>query len=493
MRIVVVDRCPPGDGVLVARDGRASVGWRSVVEMLDRCNVPDGLPFVVDDDGSLAGCERLNSYLQIAWNQRAYDLHSLRRFHVYHLSRLLRFVRARRGGECVDLTATTTEDLTAYRDARKKEVQDSTLATEFGCFSSFFFYATRVGWIRKDPIPRWGHNNRNTLISQMRRERQARFLTASQTKHLLEVGLRGDGYKPDEGTPGYPERDYVFGLLLASAGLRREECAFLLDDEIPTPVTLGAESIHVFERLGKKRVVRSVYISSQVAHAVDLYRRTERHHAVQVAQRTLRAKVRDRSLLVVEGVIDRRGKQYVASGLQRIPLVQFTNTQRAHAVRILDDGIIDPLALFVSRHGLPPGLERWNQLFKDARARVHHSGHRDQPPRHVYVTPHTMRHSYAVRMLAALMKEGRSRVGDPYQLLANPVLTIKELLGHASVQTTMHYLYAAETWTEDVPAALAATAAELIGHTHDEPGPDPSTIEDNWEEPEPAPTADPTK
>ncbi len=79
------------------------------------------------------------------------------------------------------------------------------------------------------------------------------------------------------------------------------------------------------------------------------------------------------------------------------------------------------------------------------------------------------------------MKEGRQRAGDPYLLLANPVLTVKELLGHASVQTTMHYLHAAETWKENVPAALAATAADFVGHTESDPGPDAETIEDDWE------------
>ncbi len=192
---------------------------------------------------------------------------------------------------------------------------------------------------------------------------------------------------------------------------------------------------------------------------------------------------------MVDDLIERRGKLYVAIGSQRIPLVRFTNKDRAKAVRLLDDGTIDPLALFVSRSGLPPGLERWNQLFADARERVRHSGHRDQPPRHVHVTPHTMRHSYAVRMLAALMKEGRQRAGDAYLLLANPVLTVKELLGHASVQTTMHYLHAAGTWTEDVPAALAGTAADVVGHTDDDPGPDPETIEDDWDEPDVGPDA----
>jgi integrase len=480
MRIVVVQRSALAGEVLYASDSAAPLLWSSVVVSLDRHDVPDGLPFIVDDDGSLNGCDRLNTYLLSAWRQRAYDLDSLRSFHAYHLARLLRFVRARRCGELVDLTATTTEDLTAYRDARQQEVQDTTLATEFGCFSSFFYFATQVGWMDKDPIPRWGRNNRNTLISRKRRERRARFLKATQTRHFLEVGLRGDGYD-QAGAPGYPERDYVYGLLLATTGLRREECAFLLDAEVPVPDTLGSESIHVFDRLGKKQVVRPIYITAQVAHAADLYRQSERHRIVQSAQRSLRAKVRDGSLLVVDDLIGRRGKLYVAIGSQRIPLVQFSNKHRAEAVRVLDDGTIEPLALFVSRSGLPPGLERWNQLFVDARERVRCSGHRDQPPRHVHVTPHTMRHSFAVRMLAALMKEGRQRAGDPYLLLANPVLTVKELLGHASVQTTMHYLHAAETWTENVPAALAATAADLVGHTESDPGPDPETIEDDCE------------
>jgi integrase len=480
VRIIVVQRSAHAGEVLSPPDGAVSLAWSAVVQTLDRHGIPDGLPFVVDDDGSLAGCDRLNTYLLTAWRQRAYDLDSLRSFHAYHLARLLRFVRARRGGEYVDLTGTTTEDLTAYRDARQQEVQDTTLATEFGCFSSFFYYVTQVGWMEKDPIPRWGRSNRNTLISRTRRERQARFLKAAQTKHFLDVGLRGDGYDP-AGAPGYPERDYVYALLLATTGLRREECAYLLDAEVPVPDTMGSESIHVFDRLGKKQVVRSIYVAPQAAHAADLYRRTERHRVVQAAQRSLRAKVRDGALLVIDDLIERRGIRYVLTGSQRIPLVRFTNKRRAQAVRVLDDGTIDPLALFVSRSGLPPRLERWNQLFADARERVRHSGHRDQPPRHVHVTPHTMRHSYAVRMLAALMKEGRSRAGDPYLLLANPVLTVKELLGHASVQTTMHYLHAAETWTENVPAALAATAADLVGHTESDPGPDAETIEDDWE------------
>jgi hypothetical protein len=34
--------------------------WSSVVEALDRHDIPDGLPFIVDGDGSLSGCDQLN-------------------------------------------------------------------------------------------------------------------------------------------------------------------------------------------------------------------------------------------------------------------------------------------------------------------------------------------------------------------------------------------------------------------------------------------------
>ncbi|WP_234810602.1 hypothetical protein [Mycolicibacterium fallax] len=50
------------------------------MQALDRQDIPDGLPFIVDDDGSLTGCDRLNTYLLTAWRQRAYDLDSLRSF-----------------------------------------------------------------------------------------------------------------------------------------------------------------------------------------------------------------------------------------------------------------------------------------------------------------------------------------------------------------------------------------------------------------------------
>ncbi len=76
MRIVVVQRSEPADETLNAPGSAVSLPWSSVVATLDRHDIPDGLPFIIDDDGSLTGCDRLNTYLLTAWRQRAYDLDS---------------------------------------------------------------------------------------------------------------------------------------------------------------------------------------------------------------------------------------------------------------------------------------------------------------------------------------------------------------------------------------------------------------------------------
>ena len=71
MRILVVQRSARSSELLCAPGGAASLPWSSVVQTLDRRDIPDGLPFIVDGDGSPTGCDRLNAYLLTAWRQRA--------------------------------------------------------------------------------------------------------------------------------------------------------------------------------------------------------------------------------------------------------------------------------------------------------------------------------------------------------------------------------------------------------------------------------------
>lgn len=478
MRTFVLDR----ESMLtsqIALPGGALIPLDNVIAILDRLGLPDGFPFVTDDDGSPAGCSSINSYLYEAWKQRGLDLRSMRDFHVYNLARLLRFVRGERvkiraaelgmsaesllggvGELKIDLIETTRSELLKYKESRSG-IAGSTLATELGCISAFFWFAKEAGWIVSDPVPRWGKDQRNTLMPQIRRRRSPKFLTTRQTRHFLEVGLRGDGTASHE-APAYPERDYSFGLLLANTGMRREEAANLLDCELLRVSNFPADGLHSFDRLGKYNKIRTIYFPQEAAGAVDLYRDTERAEVVNRAQPRLRKLLESGRLDLVSLLPGHQGGFTCRVGGEVMPVEFLPNERRRNAVQIEDDGTIQPLALFLGRGGLPVTLAYWDDLFVDARARVSLGDSLDVPPNHIKVVPHTMRHTFAVRMLAALMREGRSRQNDPYAFLTNPLLTIMQLLGHSNIETTLDYLYAAERWTEEFPNALRLSAMRLL-------------------------------
>lgn len=478
MRTFVLDRKPMlGSQILLP--GATRLKPDSVIAILDRLGLPDGFPFVADDDGSIAGCSSINNYLYEAWKQRGLDLRSMRHFHIYNLVRLLRFVRRERartraadfgmsaeswmagvGEPRVDLIETTRSELLKYKESRSS-IAGSTLATELGCISAFFGFAKEAGWIPSDPVPRWGQNQRNTLMPQIRRRRSPRFLTTRQTRHFLEVGLRGDGSASDT-APAYPERDYSFGLLLANTGMRREEAAYLLDCELPRFSDFPADGLHSFDRSGKYNKIRTIYFPREAASGVDLYRDTERAGIVRRAQPTLRKLLAARRLELVDPIAGEPAAISCGPDGQIISVEMLSNERRRKAVQIDDDGTIQPLGLFLGRGGLPVTLSYWDDLFVDARERVKLGDPLDVPPNHITVVPHTMRHTFAVRMLAALMSEGRNRQSDPYAFLTNPLLTVMQLLGHANIETTLDYLYAAERWTDELPNALRLSAVRLF-------------------------------
>lgn len=447
-----------------------------IIQLLDALDLPDGFAFLVEEDGSMNTVAAVNRYLTEAWSQGAYSLRALADSHIYHLWRALRFLRTHRatqeaskGGSTsdrwisehgvprIDLLETTRDDLVALRDARLGEVTGDTWNNEMSALAVFFDWAKQFGLIERDPIPRWGHKRRNTLASRDRRDRQPRFLTEQQLRLFLEKGLRSDG---DPDPPSNRERDYAFGLVLATMGLRREEAAVLLDCEIPTAAAMPTSGVWPFQLVGKGARPRTVFATNELVASVDLYRTVERARVVRVAQPALRRLLREERLLVCDEITrGNDGAPVVTIGRRKVPTARMKDTERVKVVTVTDRGDVEPLALFVGRKAGPIGLRRWNDVFADARARVAALDSPDRPPAHLVVTPHVFRHTYAVRMLSALMRVGRQRAQDPYVLLANPVLTVMELLGHADVSTTQKYLYAAERYTDELPTALRQVSA----------------------------------
>lgn len=438
-----------------------SIAWGNIVSALDAADVPDGTPFLVDEDGDMSSVRFTNAYLLDASRQEAYRSNGLLKHHVPVLRRLLVFLREKLGRP-VDLTAATRADLLAYRDVRQPVLAPTSWNGELSIFSGFFRYAKTQGWIGLDPVPRWGTRQRNTLRDRVNEHRRESFLTEAQTRFFLEVGLRGDAPAPLELRPRHAERNYAMGLVLVSTGLRRQEATLLLNCEVPTAETLHPSGVESFLRVGKGNRPREVWITDALVDVIDLYRAMEREKVVRSSQKSLRKKMRSGKLLIVDDVVETR-KGY---DLRRADLLtraeRFSDEDRAKAVIVRSDGIIDPLPLFVVEGGRPPALRSVNNFFNEALERVANIDHQDRPPAHLDVTPHVMRHTFAVRMLAALMRHGREDSGDPYQLLASPIVVVQQLLGHSNLETTMRYLYAAERYTEQLPAALRETVAATL-------------------------------
>lgn len=425
---------------------------RSALRSFVETGVPTGTPFLLDDDWTVGACTTINAYLIAAGRQRAYASRTLRNDIVGPLRRLLEFVRLRHDFP-VELTETTTADLVAYRDHRAATVKPVTWANEVSILSGFFFYAVTAGWMTSDPFPRWGAHRRNTLVGHVHDRRTPRCLTETQLQAFLELGLRAD---EDPDPPAHAERDYLFGLCLAATGLRREEAAFLLDCELPP----AQPSVAVSEitRYGKGHKPRRVLFPAELLRQVDLYRRVERQAAVASSQRVLRRRLADGELILAD--IGAAGTDpEVSWNGQRTRASLVGNDDRARLVRRRDDGTLEPLGLFVGRFGTPPAKETWNKVFAAADRRVV----RDAPDAGWRMergtTPHALRHTYAVRMLAALMTLGRERASDPYHLLAHPIIAVQQLLGHASAETTYGYLQVAEGYDSHVPTAVAAMVA----------------------------------
>lgn len=121
---------------------------------------------------------------------------------------------------------------------------------------------------------------------------------------------------------------------------------------------------------------------------------------------------------------------------------------------------LEPMALFVGRHGLMISAQRWEQVFNDAHARaLRIIAEYDLPlemPRRVRI--HDTRHTFAVYMLELLTQLQREKDAEEYartgrvasyaadHIARNPFLTVMRLLGHRSSGSTMRYLTRKNLW-----------------------------------------------
>ena len=416
-------------------------------------SLPDGTPLLFDDQWRLV--EPWMTYFR---SIAAATGKTTVRNYGYDAFRFASFL-AKRG---TDVIQATTDDIVAYRDSRLSSTEPVSPATwqrEVVVIRGVYSLLMQTGMIDREPWITIGRSS--ALRSPWHSEPDIRPLTREQWVAFRDVGLRG--MRPTGGIDpswrGHSSLRSLAGAEIAvTTGMRVSEFSTLLDAEVTAPSGVGSSIL--LEACAKYQKRRRVSIPVSTLRTIDLYRQTERRVLVRRSASSLWAR-RDELFVVEEldtaagvirGRLDGRRSRWrlhlLPPHLRRIAVVE-----REHG--------LEALGLFLGRGGLPISLRAWHSAFELASARAVDLAPERLGGRRERVTPHDLRHTFAVVTLRALTelalaREAERRAGSlgpatlSEHISMNPRLTVQRLLGHSNPATTMIYL----RYVEDTDALI---------------------------------------
>jgi integrase len=137
--------------------------------------------------------------------------------------------------------------------------------------------------------------------------------------------------------------------------------------------------------------------------------------------------------------------------------------ERSRIIVCDDDGTPgEPAVLWLTEVGLPVQPNSWEVIFARASERCRSLSFS------VNITPHQLRHTFAVHMLAMLIQQRIRDAALPAgpiegyrQILGDPLQQVQRLLGHASLATTYIYLDHIASRADTVDAAVEELLALL--------------------------------
>lgn len=308
-----------------------------------------------------------------------------------------------------------------------------------------------------------------------------RFLSNAQWWAFREIGLGGqlpDGSIDTQWKVSHPQRNIVGASLALATGMRLQEFQSVFDFEVP----YSAQSAATFDIAATAKLSRprSIHVPPEILKLIHLYRRTER---ARVVRETMTARSRQADDLAIVSEVDLVRRRIVARFQgrdQSWDIAKMPSELRRLCVRETSHGL-EPLSLLVASSGLALQRRAWGEVFATASRRVQRfNGSPDFPLMPPRVTPHDLRHTFAVVVLRYLMMQASSREASRRDgeigmgsisdhLIHSPILTVQRLLGHASPMTTMTYLRHVEDTEQIVRRALDTwddtelTYADYIG------------------------------
>ncbi len=434
------------DAVALNRLGRCGT-VEQCARLQTHLGLPQRMPFLVDPDGRplheinrwLRELPMRNSRSPNTWEAYAED--SLDWYRFMH-------------GRGVSVFDATRDDLAAYHTERllgtgdpSRNLKPASWNRKISALDNLYHWAVdegllaRVPFTYKDRLIVMPDGRRDVVRSNMarvkggRRSATVKWLEDDYVRLFLEVGISGlaaGNVPPSCGR--HTARNRAMAELLVGTGVRIQEATHLLMSEAPDVPTKPVRYVRMDlpAPICKGSKARWILVPPSALRHLHGYRRMERNAVLSASAPRWQP---DRPLEVTSlapdgGHIDGRRRRWDT----------LTVFQRR---RLVQTGGGSPL-LFLEATGAP--MLDWDRVFREATERC-----RRVDPYFPTVTPHTLRHTFAVRMLRWLIeqvaraverKERNANIDvlGGYWRVHDPILTLRDLLGHASVTTTEVYL-----------------------------------------------------
>jgi len=498
VRLYVTQEAGAGDVGALGADAAAVVA-----SVFARAGVRERAPFVL----GAGGCydTALNRFFREldSWGVRAANSIAA---YARDVMLFCRFLHESRGGKSI--WACDGADLRAYKQVRLRtpgdgQVSVATWRRSIAALDKWAAWAVYEGLLERAPfryVDRTAWTPQGVKRVRVNAESEPdpgrgpiRFVGFEDYLLWRDVGLRGrlpDGRVDPSWRGRHDQRNALFADLLIHTGMRLGEAACLLVCEVPGEggaAERRAGTIRLGPAVTKRGRARAVFVPIRLVRALNRYVRIERGELVsRVAVGGGYAEAGDMVLVRRAGPVDA-----TFAGGGSLPYGRIDAGTRRRMLLLTPDGEVSgPLPVWLGTDGHSVASSTWQSVFARANARCRRF---DLDLR---VSPHTLRHCFAVHMLGLLLRQTVIALGeDPGRnvtsaqvkrlLVGNPLRTLQRLLGHASEATVYAYLDVLDEAQEIVATALGrwdADAARLsavcgeAGARRGQPGTGPGVV-----------------
>lgn len=439
------------------------------VAAAEKLNLVDGMPFILGDDDSYD--HDLNRFFRACPTLGVRSPNSLRAYG-WDILIWMRFLAERRDNRA--LWAADRHDVAAFHAARRLALPPARISAaswnrSVAALDKLYRWALEEGMIAKSPFTyrqSWRRTNgggaiavaANVATERGARTRDIRFLSLDRYLLFREIGLRGrlpDGSEDPTWQGRNSERNALFAELLVTTGLRLQEAASLLWIEFPRTEPVGAlrsRSFRLAPAIAKGSKGREIRLPERVLKRLHEYAALERTNVLMRLSQP-----RNRSIEHPIRVVSHdRGRLLLEKDTVRASVDVLAPRERS---RLVWAETSEPLCLWLAEGARPMPPAAWEVVFRRASVRCRRFGV------DLDVTPHMMRHTFAVHMLSLLVREQigwvlderRSHIGAAYRrLIGDPLLKLQRLLGHSRIESTHIYLDCMEESQEMIDAAVEA-------------------------------------